>query len=420
MTTPFLLQANAFNIPLVDKSVSMVVTSPPYFGLRNYQVADQIGLEATPEEFISAMVAVFREVWRVLHPSGTVWLNLGDSYAGSGGAGGDYAEGGLKAGQPKYKSSMKIDRGKRNSKRWGGGNVPVTGNYKPKDLMMIPARVALALQADGWWLRSDIIWSKPNPMPESVTDRPTKSHEHIFLLTKRARYFFDKDAIGEAASPDNSTRNRDTTKLNNTPGRSYMAELKTNQYLTRNRRDVWVIPTHGYPGSHFATFPPELSRICIKAGSSKKGNCPNCKSPWERMVEKKFEQQNGLTITAAIRGAGNQKPMDESSGWDGVPRGSSKIKTIGWKPTCKCYYPNFSEWKTVPAIVLDPFGGAATTALVARELGCNSVMLDLSAEYIKLQKERLGITALDEWVNGKPTTHTASFDGLPWFGMNEE
>jgi len=203
-----------------DESINCCVTSPPYWGLRNYQVEGQLGLEETPEEYVEKMVKVFREVKRVLKDDGTVWLNLGDSY---------------------------------------GDEKQLTG---------IPWRVAFALQADGWWLRQDIIWHKPNPMPESVTDRCTKSHEYIFLLTKSAKYYFDNDAIKEETlTNDNSNRDRDNTRLNNTPGRSKMNGLKTNDYETRNKRSVWTINTQPYKGAHFAVFPPKIPELCIKAGS---------------------------------------------------------------------------------------------------------------------------------------------------------
>jgi len=203
-------------------TVQCVVTSPPYWGLRNYQVDGQLGLEETPEEYVDKMVEVFRQIKRVLKHDGTVWLNLGDSY--------------------------------------------VNG----KQLTGIPWRVAFALQADGWYLRQDIIWHKPNPMPESVTDRCTKSHEYIFLLTKSAQYFYDADAIREQTiTQDNSNRDRDITRLNNTPGRTRMGGLKTNNYEKRNKRSVWKITIQPYKEAHFAVFPEKLPEICIKAGTKK-------------------------------------------------------------------------------------------------------------------------------------------------------
>jgi len=200
-------------------SIQCVVTSPPYWGLRDYGIEGQLGLEATPEEYVEKMVEVFREVKRVLKDDGTVWLNLGDSY------------------------------------------------YN-KSLSGVPFRVAFALQSDGWYLRQDIIWHKPNPMPESVTDRCTKSHEYIFLLSKSAKYFYDADAIMETTlTKDKSNRDRDITRLNNTPGRTRMNGLKTNNYEKRNKRSVWTITTKPYKEAHFAVFPPKIPELCIKAGS---------------------------------------------------------------------------------------------------------------------------------------------------------
>ncbi len=231
---------------LADRSINCCVTSPPYWGLRDYGVPGQLGLEKTPEEYTARMVEIFREVRRVLRDDGTLWLNLGDSYNGSGDAGGDYNKGGLKEGQPKYGRKF-------------------TDILKPKDLVGIPWRVAFALQADGWYLRQDIIWHKPNPMPESVRDRCTKAHEYIFLLSKSERYWFDCDAIKEPAiyAGDNRGARRDSrrgTRCNSMSG-------KTGLY--RNKRSVWTVTTKPYKGAHFATFPPSLIEPCIKAG------CPN-------------------------------------------------------------------------------------------------------------------------------------------------
>jgi DNA modification methylase len=219
---------------LEENSVQCVVTSPPYWGLRDYGTDDQLGLEETPEEYVENMVKVFREVKRVLKNDGTLWLNLGDSYNNT------------------------ISTGNRT---WGLG-------LKAKDLVGIPWRVAFALQQDGWYLRQDIIWHKPNPMPESVKDRCTKAHEYIFLLSKSPQYYYDKDAIAEKTlTLDNSIRDRSNDKLNNTPGRTKMSGLKTNNYETRNKRSVWKIQTKPYKEAHFAVFPERLPELCIKAGS---------------------------------------------------------------------------------------------------------------------------------------------------------
>jgi len=243
---------------LDDESVQCVVTSPPYWGLRDYGVDDQLGLEATPEEFVENMVDVFREVKRVLRKDGTLWLNLGDSYFG-GGRGDDSKLRGSHKGQGTY-DSMKSSKPDWNKVK----------GLKPKDLVGIPWRVALALQADGWYLRSDIIWDKPNPMPESVTDRPTKSHEYIFLLTKSAKYYYDYEAIKEngeypagTKAAKGSAKRYSTDLVNSRPPEYKIYDGK------RNKRSVWKITTKPYKEAHFATFPEELPELCIKAGTKK-------------------------------------------------------------------------------------------------------------------------------------------------------
>lgn len=281
-------------------TVQTCVTSPPYWGLRDYGTAEwqggdescdhshflggngdkskkqttsegtqkyqyrdickkcgalridnQIGLEQTPEAFVQNLVEVFREVKRVLRDDGTLWLNLGDSYSGSGkGPAGNLGK----------------THDERNMETKHSAIIPE--GLKPKDLVGIPWRVAFALQADGWYLRQDIIWAKPNPMPESVRDRCTKSHEYVFLLSKSAKYYFDNEAIKEpTVTFDNIQRDRDTTKTNNVPGRTRMAGLKANNYETRNKRDVWTINTKPFKGAHFAVMPEALVEPCILAGS---------------------------------------------------------------------------------------------------------------------------------------------------------
>lgn len=231
---------------LEPESVQCVVTSPPYFRLRDYGVEGQIGLESSVDDYVQALVEVFRGVRRVLRPDGTLWLNLGDSYNGSGGAGGDYRPGGLKEGQPKYP----------------GRRVNV---LKPKDLIGIPWRVAFALQADGWYLRADIIWHKPNPMPESVTDRPTRAHEYLFLLSKEPRYYYDADAIAEPVVK--GFNGSSFTKGKTAALRPNVGKGPRNDGPTRNKRSVWTIATRPYPGAHFAAFPETLVEPCILAGS---------------------------------------------------------------------------------------------------------------------------------------------------------
>lgn len=247
---------------LPDASVHMCVTSPPYWGLRDYGHDDQLGLEETPEEYVENLVQVFREVRRVLRDDGTLWLNLGDSYAGSGK--GRNADGTVHVSWKQATNGGTVM-----------GNVPsgiVPTGLKPKDLVGIPWMVAFALRKDGWYLRQDIIWHKVSTMPESVQDRCTKSHEYLFLFSKSNKYYFDNDAIKEpATSTDASLRNRNATKMKNTPGRTKMGGLTTNHYETRNKRSVWTITPKPFKGAHFATYPPALIEPCILAGSPEEG-----------------------------------------------------------------------------------------------------------------------------------------------------
>lgn len=243
-------------------SVHTCVTSPPYFGLRDYGVEGQIGLEDTPDAFVARMVEVFREVRRVLRDDGTLWLNMGDSYAGSG-----------KGGNPGHSAHQK--------QRTNAGSLSTRGikrddpNLASKQLLGIPWRVAFALQADGWYLRQDIIWSKPNPMPESVTDRCTKAHEYLFLLSKSPRYYFDAEAIKEEAvwtrsnNPD-WQKQRAETNARKGAGNRNAADggfTKWDASRGRNRRSVWTVTTKPFKGAHFATFPPDLIEPCILAGA---------------------------------------------------------------------------------------------------------------------------------------------------------
>jgi DNA modification methylase len=334
-------------------SVQCCVTSPPYWGLRDYGTAQweggdegcdhkrfngypsglegskestyngkfeklvcgkcgarridsQLGLEATPEEYIANMVGVFREVWRVLRDDGTLWLNLGDSYATSNPAG-------------------RRDSGNGTSEKFG--NHEIAGSFglstrkqtglKPKDLCMMPARLAMALQADGWYLRSDIIWAKPNPMPESVMDRPTKAHEYIFLLTKQERYFYDAEAIREKSGDNSHSMGSGSSPKQNG---CLDGLVKTAHHLRaflpelRNKRSVWTIATQPYAEAHFATFPEEIPKLCILAGSR------------------------------------------------------------------------------VGDTVLDPFGGSGTVAKVALELGRRAILIELNPAYIELAEDRTFVT----------------------------
>lgn len=231
------------------------VTSPPYFGLRDYGHDGQIGLEETPEQYIAAMVEVFRCVRDVLADDGTLWLNIGDSYAAAGGA---------------QVQGTKQTKGSQ-AGAWNGETRKPPAGIKPKDLIGIPWMLAFALRADGWFLRQDIIWHKPNPMPESVRDRCTKAHEYIFLLSKSDRYFFDSEAMKEPAVSEKPAGKK-THKYVGTGDKKNatkegLLKLSGVEWETRNRRSVWTVATRPYKGAHFATFPPALIEPCILAGS---------------------------------------------------------------------------------------------------------------------------------------------------------
>ena len=354
---------------LPAESVHCVITSPPYFMLRDYNVEGQIGLEKSPQEYILKLTAVFREVYRVLRYDGTLWLNLGDSYAG-GGRGGNSS---FITGEGKDTS---IIQSKRNVKRWDFGNIPSSAQIKPKDLIGIPWRVALALQADGWYLRSDIIWNKLNPMPESVLDRPTRSHEYIFLLTKSSRYFYDGEAIKEPSIyPDDNRKARVKEDQKRVPtDRIAGVRSGSKTYPTRNRRSVWDIATQSTSIAHFATFPEKLVEPCILAGTSKHGCCPVCGKPWVRKTQKQAHYKNRQE-----RGQpeGSQ-PQVDSSGW--LP---ATVTDHGFQPSCD------HNAAPIPCVVMDPFSGAGTTLLVADRLGRSAIGIELNPEYVQLSKERI-------------------------------
>lgn len=250
-----IIQGNCLEVlkTLDENSIDCCVTSPPYWGLRDYGAEEQIGLEKTPEEYTEKLVSVFREARRVLKDEGTLWLNLGDSYAGSNSAG-------IEDNKAAMWGSRKTVVKERPNK--------VVRGLKPKDLVGIPWRVAFALQADGWYLRSDIIWHKPNPMPESVKDRPTKAHEYIFLLAKSERYYYDNEAIKEPSKYPNGNRksraNSTSKVFHNAIGNKVHHGDQT--YVKRNKRSVWAVSTKPFREAHFATFPPDLIEPCILAG----------------------------------------------------------------------------------------------------------------------------------------------------------
>jgi len=298
---------------LPDESIDMCLTSPPYFSLRNYDVAGQIGQETTPDEYIDRLLAVFAEVHRVLKPEGTLWLNIGDAYAGSGQG----------AGTKNPSAKQKSNRGMSHMQVEGFKSKLLTvQDCKRKDMIGIPWKLAFALRDAGWYLRQDIIWYKPNVMPEPVKDRCTKSYEHVFLLTKSIGYYFNSDAIREPCSEASLADFKRRKTLTNKGGgkdsyegvRPDLCRSRADYYAKdgkRNARDVWQINTKPYKGAHFATFPEELASRCVAAG------CPE----------------------------------------DGI--------------------------------VLDPFMGAGTTAVVAKQQGKHYIGIDLNQNYVALAEERI-------------------------------
>lgn len=365
-------------------SIHCCVTSPPYFGLRNYNGGEEeIGQEETVEGYVEKMVEVFREVKRVLRPDGTLWLNLGDSYMAQKNVTPPPQTIGGQRGMPSdfIPSNRKDQKG-----------------LKHKDLIGIPWRVAFALQADGWWLRQDIVWHKPNPMPESVEDRCTRAHEYIFMLTKKSHYYYDHEAVKEQAVSGEDKK---------------------------NKRSVWTVNTKGYKGAHFAVYPEDLVKPCIKAGTSEGGCCSECGSPYERQTVDPTEElkpvdsieRKGIMLTPEdsalvlwleknngdyrISIAGEK----HSENWEDVPisngrRGELKRKgytllhwgvaqkSIGWQPTCTCSLKRDGV-KSLPCTVLDPFNGSATTGVVALKEGRRYIGLELNPDYVLLSEKRI-------------------------------
>lgn len=377
MNTNTILHGDALSIlqTLPDECVQMCVTSPPYYALRSYLPDEhpdkcfEIGLETTPQAYIAKLVAVFREVRRVLKHDGVCWLNIGDTYAG-GGRGGHTEEILSTHWQPDYPVSR------------------IPPGFKSKDLMMIPSRTAIALQEDGWYLRSDVIWSKGNAMPESVKDRPTKAHEHIFLLAKSEHYYYDADAIREPHTTKSNIRDRggESTWTANALLSPIGEGLREwNHPLGRNRRSVWTVNTQPFPEAHFAVMPPKLVEPCILAGSSPMA-CEHCGAAWTRVVER-----TPMVIRNGPKSGGyGSRTTDGLSGTMIAPAGS---KTIGWQPTCTCSN-NTGSGK---CIVLDPFMGAATVALVALQHNRQYIGIELNQDYIAIAQKRIATIQPHLW-----------------------
>jgi len=455
-----LLQANALHIPLADESVHCVVTSPPYWGLRDYGTAEwsggdagcdhkgdlsrdrsaefgssntswgirdgrptkccpkcgarridsQIGLEPTYQEHVKVIADVFDEVRRVLRKDGTLWLNYGDSYVSA-------PPGNTKVTPARTGSDGAYTR--LMARQLGHGEnaeaiyAKSKGGLKAKNLVGMPWRVAFALQERGWYLRQDIIWAKPNPMPESVTDRPTKSHEYLFLLTKSARYYYDQEAVREPHSQAEkdgiapisySETSMEQTEREGRPGfrdsigvanrpRGYYGNVNG-----RNIRSVWNIATEPYSGAHFATFPQALVTPCVLAGTSAKGCCPTCGKGWVRNTETSRTFESGSGKAGHLPSGKNGPNLQGGGETLDIRRGPVlHTKTLGWSPSCSC-----PSSDPVPCVVLDPFCGSGTVGKVCDATNRRFVGLDLSMEYLKLAQVRVEMKASDVKVDGLP------------------
>lgn len=379
-------------LPLLPAGIAQTcITSPPYFGLRDYGVDGQLGLESTPAAFLETMTDVFDQVRRVLRPGSTLWCNMGDSYASN-----------WPCNRRNVIGTGSLENGKRENRPPRG----IGDGIKDKDLMMIPAELAITLRNAGWWLRSEIIWAKPNPMPESVTDRPTKSHEQVYLLANAQKYFYDAEAIKENTTGNAHARGNGVNPKAAEPGSGIRQNTSfsaaVNEIVSsRNARTVWTIAPQPFSEAHFATFPPELPERCIKAGTSAHGQCVACGDPYTRIIEKQpytadkmpdgwdtgpgrheafhregREKGKGRDRTAANRNGEGQSTLDNGS--------VLQTATIGWQKTCKC-----ETDEVEPQIVLEPFAGAGTTLIAAKKLGRRSIGIELNPDYCKIIVARI-------------------------------
>lgn len=431
------------------ESVQMCVTSPPYWKLRDYGVAGQLGLEASPQEYVEKLVSYLAEVHRVLRKDGTLWLNLGDTYASAA------------FGCPTPDHSGPNRTGTRGRQAASSARAMVRGTplgWKEKDLIGIPWRVAIALHDLGWYLRRDIIWQKPNPMPEAVRDRPTTAHEYVFLLSKSERYYYDWKAIIEPVTGNAHDRGngvnpkaKKPSGWETGPGRDHRSlrgrypegdrqkldrppRMKQNESFSaamadapwppgeRNARsvweigwtepdlraalaflnlpaddsDVWTVTTQAYPGIHYATFPEELARRCIVAGSPPEC-CAVCRAPMVRILgkpERRAGRSSGNKARHLALGAPPETALNDER-WHGdrlnthmgssVPWESNERPTLGWKRSCK-----HEGGPNVPAVVLDPFAGSGTTGAVAVGNNRDAILIDLKPQYLRDQEARIG------------------------------
>lgn len=435
---------------LPEKCAHCVITSPPYFGLRSYSgikptswpemeykilgftvkvpaMECELGHERDPKEFIGHLLQIFREVRRVLRDDGTAWVNMGDSYQGSWA---NYAGGNRGAGKQRL---IKAGSEAQNPAWEGMTEYRPASSYKheylkPKDMIMVPAMMAMALREDGWYLRSDIIWYKPNPMPESVQDRPTKAHEYIFLLSKSEKYYYDAEAIKtepkypgvikyawgraiDGSLDDNrkgtgEQRRKEVAKkqwefnsgkprpgVDNRGGNQ--GTKSTNGHVSKqemmamgaNKRTVWEIPTHSFPEAHFATFPEDLVVDPIKAGTSEKGCCSACGTPYRRVFDKELvpgpKAAKTLVVDERDQKADNQSQGSNRQKDGHMPGWINQTITTGWEAQCDC------KAGIVPCVVLEPFSGAGTTSIVAAKLNRDFIAIELSKEYIGISDKRM-------------------------------
>lgn len=379
--------ADARRIPLPDNSVHTIVTSPPYLGLRSYNLqptpwsaaahpcdhtwekhrfppnpADQFycsqpgcdawlgnyGSEPSIEEYLQHTVAIFRELKRVLRKDGTLWLNIGDTYNTNG----------LRA------ASLNPRHNPRPPSR------RTSQDPRKKDLLLMPARTALALQQDGWRVRAENIWDKPNSKPEAPTDRPRRTHEQVYLLTQNDNYFYDPEAVKTKASPNTHSRRKDGRyePTKGTDPSDHRVGTWTYSYNpeTVHLKSVWPIPVEPRPEAHFATFPERLADLCILAATSERGVCPQCGNPWLRTPQPQTEDNNQFSFL------------------DGPPPQNQEEKTL-WRPSCQ------HGLEPVPATVLDPFCGTGTTPASALRLGRRAAATDASPQYVEMAKHRLSL-----------------------------
>ncbi len=369
---------------LPSACVQMVCTSPPYYCLRSYLPNEhqdkhlEIGLEETPQEYVARLVKVFREVHRVLRPDGSLWINIGDTYAN------DQKYGGHSSGKHQL-ALHQVERPRR-----------YTG-LPAKNLLGIPWRLALALQDDGWILRQDIIWSKVNPLPESVQDRPSRSHEYVFLFTKRPKYFYDADAIRTPLKAKTLTTfgcrhqalgNDDLGKVKSDNWGKSIEEHQPRlngdgEMAGANAKSVWEIASEPFPCAHFAVMPSELARRCILAGSSPLA-CEHCRTPWQR----RSIPTGHVNRREAAHVPGNSSTKTDSTGW-----APTRLTTLTWEPTCACSNSTGSG----KCIILDPFLGAGTVALVALQQKRDFIGIELNADYIEMAKKRIEVVQPVLW-----------------------